>query len=50
MKSQGFDFSRGGEDEPYARLDVFGLSLPKLVFVFLRRGLHFPKVLRYLIR
>jgi len=28
-KSQGFDFSRGGrEDEPYARLDVFGLCLP----------------------
>ena len=32
--------------EPYARLDVFGLSLPNLFFVFLRRGLHFPEVLR----
>jgi len=46
MKSQGVDFSREGGKMSRTPGSCFGLSLPKTsLVVFLRRGLHFPKIL-----
>jgi len=46
MKSQGFDFSREGEKMSRMAGSMFLVCRYQNLFcVFLRRGLHFPKVL-----